>query len=159
MSGIEVKSGLVLSWKSIQLQFCQPSYVHVMPGKCTAMPKDLKHFHLNYPRTLLNIMWQDKILNTEVLKKTGMQSTHTLLKLAQLTWTGHVTRLPDEWLPKEAQGGQKKHYNDSRKASLKNFNISPGNILHIMLPQQNVKKSVCEAERKCKERKARAKES
>ena len=39
-------------------------------------------------------------LDTEVLKKAGMQSMHTVLKLAQLRWTGQVIRMPDERLKK-----------------------------------------------------------
>ena len=64
-----------------------------------------------------------------------MQSVHTLLKLAQLRWTGYATRKPDERLPKKvlygelqegkrSQGGQKKRYKDTLKASLKDFNIT-----------------------------------
>ena len=58
--------------------------------------KKLNHFHLSCLRKLLKIRWQDKIPDTEVLKKAKGQSVHTLLKLAQLRWTGHVKRMPNE---------------------------------------------------------------
>ena len=84
-------------------------------------------------RKLLKIIWQDRIPDTEVLKRAGMQSIHTLLKLAQLRWTGHVTRMPEDRLPEKilygelemgkcSHGGQKKRYKDTLKASLKDFN-------------------------------------
>ena len=68
--------------------------------------KRLNHFHTSCLRTLLKIKWQDRIPDTEVLKRAGMQSVHTLLKLAQLRWTGHVTRMPDERLPKKILYGE-----------------------------------------------------
>ena len=46
--------------------------------------KKLNHFHTSCLRKLLKIKWQDRIPDTEVLKMAGMQSVHTLLKLAQL---------------------------------------------------------------------------
>ena len=86
--------------------------------------KKLNHFHLSCLRKLLKIRWQDKILDIEVQKKANMQSVHTLLKLAQLRYTGQVTIMPDERLPKKvlygelqegkrSQGGQKKRYKDT----------------------------------------------
>ena len=77
---------------------------------------------------------QYRTQDTDVLKRSGMQSVHTLLKLAQLRWTGHVTRMPDERLPnkilygelqvgKRSHDGQKKRYEDTIKAALKDFNI------------------------------------
>ena len=142
--------------------------------------KELNHFHLSCLRKLLKIRWQDKIPDTEVLKKANMQSVHTLLKLAQLRWTGHVTRMPDERLPKKvlygelqegkcSQGGQKKRYKDTLKASLKDFNIptesweqaahdrTKWRCLINKGASQFKAKRICEAERKLKERKARAK--
>ena len=50
----------------------------------------LNHFHTSCLRKLQKIKWQDRIPDTEVLKGTGMQSVHILLKLAQLRWTGHM---------------------------------------------------------------------
>ena len=47
--------------------------------------KRLNHFHTSCLRKLLKIKWQDRIPDTEILKRAGMQSVHTLLKLAQLT--------------------------------------------------------------------------
>ena len=135
--------------------------------------KKLNHFHLSCLRKILKIRWQDKI--TEVLKKAKMQSVHTLLKLAQLRWTGHVTRMPDQRLPKKvlygelqegkcSQGGQKKCHKDTLKASLKDFNIptesweqAKWRFLINKGASQFEAKKICEAERKRKERKARAK--
>ena len=87
--------------------------------------KILDHFHLSCLRTFLKLRWQDKIPNTEVLKKAGTQSVHALSKRAQLKWTDHVTRMPDERLPKKVfhgelkeekrcQGDQKKRYKDTK---------------------------------------------
>ena len=61
--------------------------------------KRLKYFYLSCVRKLLKIRWQDKIPGTEVLKTAWMHSVHTLLKLTQLRWTGHVTRMPDDRIP------------------------------------------------------------
>ena len=89
--------------------------------------------------------------------------------------------MPDERLPKKvlygelqegkrSQGGQKKRYKDTLKASLKDFNIPIDSWEQAAQDQtkwrclinkgasQFEEKRICEAERKRKERKARAKE-
>ena len=104
---VAVKAGLYR--KAIQVCII-PSTTTVLPTLLYACEtwtvyqrhaKRLNHFHLSCLRKLLKIKWQDKIPDTEVLKKAGMQSMHTVLKLAQLRWTGHVIRMPDERLPKK----------------------------------------------------------
>ena len=98
--------------------------------------KKLNHFHTTCLRKLLGIRWQDKIPDTEVLTRANLPSIHTVLKQSQLRWAGHVTRMPDHRLPKRllygelqegkrSQGGQKKRFKDTLKASLVSFNIPP----------------------------------
>ena len=57
---------------------------------------------------------------------------HVLLKLVQLRWTGHITRMPEEHLPKKIlygelemgkRNGPKKRLKDTLKAYLKDCNI------------------------------------
>ena len=118
-----------------------------------------------------------------------MQCIHTLLKLAQLRWTGHVIpRMLDERLPKKilygelqvgkrSHGGQKKRYKDIFKASLQDFNIPTESWEQIAqdrtkwrglikrgageyeAKKKKKKKKISEAEQKRAQRKARAKAS
>jgi len=85
-------------------------------------------------RRLLRIKWQDKIRDSEVLRRASISSIHTLLQKAQLRWAGHVVRMPDSRLPKQllygelskgkrSVGGQKKRYKDSLKVFVKSFGI------------------------------------
>ena len=144
--------------------------------------KRLNHFHTSCLRKLLKIKWQDRIPDTEILKWAGMQSVHTLLKLAQLRWSGHVTRMPEELLPQKipfgelemgkcSHGGQKKQYKGTLKASLKDFNILTESWEQIAQDQAKWRglirrianeceaKRISEAEQKRAQCKARAKAS
>ena len=97
--------------------------------------RKLNHFHTTCLRKLLGIKWQDRIPDTEVLTRADLPSIYTILMQSQLRWAGHVARMSDERLPKKllfgelqegkrSQGGQKKRFKDTLKASLKSFNIS-----------------------------------
>ena len=43
--------------------------------------KRMNHFHTSCLRNFLKLEWQDRIPDIEVLKRAGIQSVHTLLKL------------------------------------------------------------------------------
>jgi hypothetical protein len=98
--------------------------------------KQLNRFHLNCLRRLLRIRWQDHIPDTEVLERSKMPSIMAFLRRTQLRWAGHVLRMPDSRLPKQllfgeltkgkrSQGGQKKRFKDSLKATMKDAAINP----------------------------------
>ena len=87
--------------------------------------KRLNHFHTSCLRKRTRHRNPEKGRDVEC---------NTLLKLAHLRRTGHVTSIPNERLPKKilyrelqvgkySHGGHKKRYKDTIKASFKDFNI------------------------------------
>ena len=74
--------------------------------------------------------------DTEVLNCAELLSIHPYLCKAQLHWAGHVLGMDAQHLPKcplfgkliegkRSTGGQKKHFKDTLKASLRDFCIDP----------------------------------
>ena len=68
--------------------------------------KRLNSFHLRCLRRLLQIKWQDKVTNTEVLQRAGIPSLFTLLSRKRLKWIGHVRRMDDGRIPKDMLYGE-----------------------------------------------------
>ena len=68
--------------------------------------KRLNTFHLRSLRRILNITWQEKVTNTEVLSRSGLPSMFTLLRQRRLRWLGHVHRMEDGRIPKDILYGE-----------------------------------------------------
>ena len=60
--------------------------------------RKLNHVHTKCLRNIFSIKWQDMVPDTEVLTPAGIPSIHTLIQKAQVRWTGHMTRMPDDCL-------------------------------------------------------------
>nr|VZH96997.1 unnamed protein product [Spirometra erinaceieuropaei] len=104
----------------------------------------LNHFHLSCLRRILRQKWQDRILGTDVLGRTGILSIYAILRQIQLRWSGHLVRMDNERLPKRLfygdvvtgsrrQGGQIRRYKDTLKSSLKRLQINPTNWEELAL--------------------------
>ena len=57
-------------------------------------------------RRILGIKWQDRVTNTEVLKRSKVPSMYCLLKQRRMRWLGHVTRMDDGRIPKDLLYGE-----------------------------------------------------
>jgi hypothetical protein len=81
-------------------------------GCCTWTTKKrqvqrLHTFHMRCLRRLLNIRWQDRITDAEVLRRAGgLWRVETMLRFERLSWLGHVGRMNDERLPKQMLFGE-----------------------------------------------------
>ena len=100
--------------------------------------RKLNHFHTKCLRIIVSIKWQDMVPDTEVLTRAGVPSIHALLQKVQVRWAGHLTRMPDDRLPKKllygelcygkrSGGGQKKRCKDTLNKTLTSFNIDVTN--------------------------------
>ena len=61
--------------------------------------KQLENFHMRSLRSILNIRWQDKVTNIEVLDRAESISIEAMILKTQLRWVGHVIRMDDQRLP------------------------------------------------------------
>ena len=92
--------------------------------------RTLDPFHLRCLRKIMGISWEDRISNTEVLRRANMPGIEALIMKARLRWVGHLVRMDDTRLPKmvffselQATGARNigrplKRYKDCLKASL-----------------------------------------
>ena len=96
--------------------------------------RKLSQVHLRHLRQILRISWKDHISNIDVLRLANMSSIEAILTASQLRWTGHVTRMSSDRLPKAVfygelssgkrlRGGQRLRYKDVLKRHLKTTHI------------------------------------
>ena len=96
--------------------------------------KQLQQFHTRCLRRILNIRWNDFVLDTEVLERANLPSVITMMRKAQIRWAGHVSRMADSRIPKQLFYGQlkngqrkigapRKRYKNYSKSNPKDFNI------------------------------------
>uniref|UniRef100_K7F093 Reverse transcriptase domain-containing protein n=1 Tax=Pelodiscus sinensis TaxID=13735 RepID=K7F093_PELSI len=98
--------------------------------------KKLSSFHLRCVCRIMNIKWQDKVSNVDVLSRTGISSFIEILNNRRRWWLGHVRRMSDKCFPKEilfgkltsgarARGRPKLRFKDICKNTIIRFNINP----------------------------------
>ena len=66
----------------------------------------LEAFHMRSLRRILDIKWQDRVTNTEVLEEAGTLSIHLQLCKRRLRWLGHVRRMKDGRIPRDLLYGE-----------------------------------------------------
>ncbi|PFX17198.1 Craniofacial development protein 2 [Stylophora pistillata] len=109
--------------------------------------KRLNGFHLRCLRRLLQIKWQDRVPNTEVLGRADMPSIPTLLIQRRLRWLGHVHRMDPGRLPRQVLYGELREgvrrtgrpllrFKDVCKRDLQLTEINP-NTWEILAPDRN----------------------
>lgn len=66
----------------------------------------LHSFHLRCLRRILNIHWQERIPDVEVLQRAGLKSMVSILRERRLRWLGHVRRMDPGRIPKDLLYGE-----------------------------------------------------
>ena len=85
----------------------------------------------------MKIKWYDYVSDVGVLRRADLESVESVLATTQLRWTGNITRMEEDRIPKIIQygelargspkiGGQKLRYKDVVKRHLKVMDIEVG---------------------------------
>ena len=102
--------------------------------------KKLNHFHTTCLRKLLNIKWQDRIPDTEVLAQAARMPDH---RLPKRLFYGELQQR------KRSHGGQKKRFKDTIKTSLKAFAITPDSWEQTAMDRAKWRSSVHKGSKIC----------
>ena len=73
---------------------------------CSAQEKRLNSFHLRCLRKIMNVPWQDRVTNSDVLALAQLPSMMSILCKRRLRWLGHVRRMDDTRIPKQFLYGE-----------------------------------------------------
>ena len=66
----------------------------------------LERFHQTSLRKIARVRWFHKVTNYEVLRRCKIGSIQSLVESAVLRWTGHVTRMDNDRIPKKLLYGR-----------------------------------------------------
>jgi len=92
--------------------------------------KKLDSFHLRCVRRILHIKWQDRVPYTTVPEQCDTTDIESILFRTRFRWSGHVSCMSDERIPKHTLYGQlpntkrsAKRYKDQLRVNMKTCNI------------------------------------
>ena len=98
----------------------------------------LERFHQSSLRKIARIKWFHKVTNYNVLLKCDIHSIQYMVEGAVLRWTGHVTRMSNDRIPKRllygrlvdgsSSRGNQVTYLNQAKSILRACDIKPGNL-------------------------------
>ena len=66
------------------------------------LTKSLDAAHHRWQRSILGILWKDRITNVAVRTRTGQQTMDNILRERRLRWLGHVFRMDHQRIPQQA---------------------------------------------------------
>nr|VZH96317.1 unnamed protein product [Spirometra erinaceieuropaei] len=102
---------------------------------CTVYTKKtrrLNHFHLSCLRRILRLSWLDRIPDTDLLVRTGIFNTYTMLRQMQLRWICHLVRTDDEWLSKRLFNGDVATGSRRQTGRVSPLTLAAGNVRSLL---------------------------
>ena len=66
----------------------------------------VRRFESGCFRTIMKIRWYDHVSEVELRNRTGQRSVVEVIKMRRWRWYGHVLRMPESRLPKQASVGR-----------------------------------------------------
>ena len=130
--------------------------------------RKLNTFYLRCLRLILDISWQYRVSNAEVLRRAECQDIRITLSNRRLSWLGHVRRMPQGRLPQDIlygtlasgqrpAGRPKLRFADVCKRDMKQLQIDPNSGEIMAQDRPTWRAGIIEGSRLAREERARKK--